>query len=156
MTLNPALRLEVLREPDPEEALRLLFSEETAAGPLDFTLFLEDAITAFEVEIEQSIVREMETVTLSLEHAELLWVALKTRKRPSGRPHLGRFQQATHAASLTLAERLAEQKRRQGIKPGKADEEAAQEASDIGGLYGATLSWTTIHRKMSPRKKVTG
>ncbi|WP_166037889.1 hypothetical protein [Sphingosinicella sp. YJ22] len=143
MSDKAPLRLAALHSNDADEASALL---QAASGPLPGPLpaLVEDAVLALQEEIEAAIIKGEPDISLSLEAAELLSIALKTRERPASRPLLTGAERANRYATVELAKALSRQYRAEGMRAGQADERAAKEAARVGGA----LAWTTIYDRM--------
>ena len=114
---------------------------------------LECSIEELERLVRDAICSGNSELSLPIEIAEAVAVALKSRKRPGGRPKLTRIEQMRNGAAVMTARMLKSEKVGRGMPPGQAEEEAAEEAASEAGKYGCTLSAPTIRRRMSESDK---
>lgn len=148
MTASPVLRLAAIQLQDSSKARRLL-TEAYGAEPPN----ISDSIDVFERRIERAICIGERKITLTIEVAELIAVALKDRRGSVGRARLTRAQRLRNSAAVSLARQLKQENLAKGMRAGEAAEVAAKEAAGLAGAYGCTLAWTTIMARMSKRDR---
>lgn len=157
MTLDVTHRLAALHSPDIKEAisLRLPKSEtETKTGD-DWVpeVIIENALARFLEDIEAALIIGNEELVLTLELAELIALALKTRKRPAHRPRHSRDQNARRAGLIAYALKLKAELRKSGVPAGEAELRAATIVAEVGGQHGDPASPSTIRKLMKHRGK---
>lgn len=153
MTLDPAARLAALHSSNISEAVALrLHCGETGEG-WNPELAIENAIEAFTEEVESALCRGQEELVLSVEVAELVALALKTRKKPSHRPRQSRDQRARRAGIIAHALQLKRELRKSGLRAGDAEWRAATIAAAAGGAHGDFVSPETVRKLMKHRGK---
>ncbi|MXP14022.1 hypothetical protein GRI44_04575 [Altererythrobacter confluentis] len=160
MSVDPVVRLAALQIDDPEEALNVRFPaeerlalEEIGLGSDPWRL-VEEAASGFSEQVEEAVLLEKGEVILSVEVAELIAIALKTRKRPANRPKLSKDQQVRRNALAALGRQLKSQHMKMGMKAGVAEVQAAKAVAEIGRDFGEKVSWQTFRKwiKLRPKK----
>jgi hypothetical protein len=153
VTLDPATRLAALHSLDFNEAIAIRLPE-TETGPgWDPHVIVENAIEAFLDDIEAVLCNGEEQITLDVERAELIAIALITRKRAARSPRQTSDQRARRAGLIALGLRLKESLRRSGVPAGEAEIQAATMVAEIGGKYGDVASPSTFRKLMKSRGK---
>lgn len=159
MSVDPAARLAALNEPDYDEAIQLRFPPEEcerlrALGlPGEAKKLIDQVSGDFVEQVEEAIVQSKNDISLSLEFAELLAFALKTRKRPSNRPKMSRDQQLRRDTLVAMGRRLKSDFRDEGLKAGAAKELAAKTIAQMGRQIGDPVSWQTFLKLIRSRPK---
>lgn len=153
---DPTLRLAALLKKDVAMARELL-AEAVRPHCLDVEAALDtdEAIEEFQNLVERAITFGSVDVTLSVEIAELVALALKSRVRVGrrGRPPLSRSARLRNEVAITTAKAVKARKKDAGIRGGLAEEEAATELANAGGSRGYRLSPNTIARRLRNGKK---
>jgi len=160
MSIDPAARLAALHIDNVDEALNVRFPPEerrnleTIGLGNDPWRLVEDASTGFSQQVDEAIRLDLGEITLSVEVAELIALALKTRKRPANRPKLSQDQQRRRAALAALGRQLKSQHMKTGMKAGVAEVQAAKAVAEIGRDLGERVSWQTFRKwiKLRPKK----
>ena len=156
MTLDPVVRLAALHLPDAKQAKELLLDgcSETGALPAEITVDpIEDASERLVELVEVAICDGSEELTMPVTMAELVVVALKSRKRQNGRPSLTPAERIRRNAVISIARARAKQLRAEDMSASEASEMAAVEAARFLGERGDNLAWTTIAQKLKRRGK---
>lgn len=160
MSVDPVVRLAALHIDDPEEALNVRFPpeerlelEKIGLGSDPWRL-VEEAASGFSEQVEEAVLLEQGEVILNVEVAELIAVALKTRKRPANRPKLSQDQQRRRTTLAALGRQLKFQHMKMGMRAGVAEVEAAKAVAEIGRELGDKVSWQTFRKwiKLRPKK----
>lgn len=159
MSVDPAARLAALHVEDPNEALDLRFPpdeqrvwRELGMGS-DLWNMVEDVGFDFIEHVDEAIRFNQSEVTITVEVAELIVFALKTRKRASNRPKHTRDQQLRRNALAALGRQLKATYRKSGISAGLAEEKAAKAVAEIGLKLGDRVSWQTFQKAIRSRPK---
>lgn len=156
MTLDPAIRLAALHSASLNEALSLRLPAVEIGEREDPHAIIENAIDALIEQIDAALCNGQEEVLLSLDVAEFIAIALKSRKRPAGRPPLSRHEKALRAAVISHGLKVKAALIRGGLSRGEAELQAASEAAAFGGEHGDPASPSTILKLMKNRgKKLT-
>lgn len=125
MTLDPVVRLAALHSLNVDEAISLRLPGGEVGPSRKPRAVIEAVVDGFFMEIEAALCAGQEELSLSTEVAELLAIALKTRKKASSRPRLAPDQRARRAGLIAYARQLAKSFRKNGMRPGAAQLRAA-------------------------------
>ncbi|GAA4010041.1 hypothetical protein [Sphingomonas humi] len=156
MSLGPATRLAALHSESAKDAISLRLPPAEIGEREHPQAIIENAIDALIEQIEAALSSGQEEVLLSLDVAEFIAIALKSRIRPAGRPRLSRHQKALRAAAISYARKVKAYLVKTGVAPGEAELEAASAAAGFGGEHGDPASASTILKLMKNRgKKLT-
>jgi hypothetical protein len=153
MNLDPVTRLAALHSPTADVAILLRLPIAEIGECEDPQTVIENALDAFVERIEAALCDGHEEVVLSLQVAELVAIALKSRKKPGGRPRLSRDQKARRAAVISYGQKMKAALMQAGLPPGKAELHAASAAAGFGAAHGDRASAATILKLMKNRGK---
>lgn len=162
MSVDPAARLSALSIDDAEEAISVRFPPEERTRLKGLGLsdnpwkLIEDAVSDFAEHVDEAIRFEQSEISLSVEIAELIAIALKTRKRPASRPKHTKDQQRRRNALAALGRQLKAEYRKTGMTACVAEEEAAKSVAEIGRRSGDIASWQTMQKLIRSRPKKPG
>lgn len=153
MSIDPVARLVALHSDSQNEAIDLLSQAETVSKA-KFVSMIEDAIGGFIEEIEHAICTNRSEVNLSVQAAELIAVALKTRRRMSGRPPLSKNERFRRNTLIDYARKRKAGLEATGMTAGEAAEQAASEVAEIGKRAGdkASVEFILDQMKRSVKK----
>jgi hypothetical protein len=126
------------------------------AKPHDLFGPVEDAVEMLHGMVEAAIVDGSEELSIDTALGELICIALKERKLPPFRPRMTPHQRAVRGAIISIARAKSRHLRKEGMRAGKANELAAQEAAEIGRRHGDVANWTTIQNAMKQKRKRKG
>jgi hypothetical protein len=156
VSLDPVIRLAALHSKSADEAISLRLPIAEIGDRADPQAIIENALDALVERIEDALCNGEEELLLSLDVAEFIAIALKSRKRPSGRPSLSRDERARRAGIISYGRKVKADLLRAGVPPGEAELRAASEAAALGGQHGDPASPSTILKLMKNRgKKIT-
>lgn len=157
MSTDPVWRLIALHSADLKDAEDLLFPDgmPVTGGDLDP---IEDAVNSFVSLVDEGICLGREEIQLDLQTAERVAFALKQRKKAHRRPMLTQRQRQLRKATVSFAERRADELQREGLKIGAARRQAAEEVSARAHKSGDHIAASTLEKLMkqnAARKKGT-
>jgi hypothetical protein len=156
VSLDPAIRLAALHSASADDAISLRLPTVEIGEREDPKAIVENALDAFIEQIEAALCSGQEELLVSLDVAEFISIALKSRKRPAGRPPLSRHEKALRAAVISYGRKVKTDLVKAGVAPGEAELQAASAAAAFGGQHGDPGSPSTILKLMKNRgKKLT-
>ena len=153
MTVDRAIRLAALHSSDMEEAISLRLPRTETGERWDPQMIIENALEAFIEDIEVALCSGNEELVLSVESAELIAIALKTRKKAAHRPRHSRDQRARRAGIIAYALQLKKKLLKSGVPAGEAELRAATFVAEVGGQHGDVASPATIRKLMKHKGK---
>lgn len=156
MTLDPVFRLAALHTESAKDATSLRLPPLEIGKRANPQSIIENAVDAFVEQIDAALCSGQDEIVLSLDVAEFIALALKSRSRSTGRPRLTRHEKALRAAVIFYGRKLKAELIEAGVAAGEAELRAASAAAEYGGGHGDVASAPTILKLMKKRgKKVT-
>jgi hypothetical protein len=153
VSLDTVTRLAALHSASADEAILLRLAIAEIGAREDPQVVIENALDAFAESIEAALCDGREELVLSLQVAELVAIALKSRKKPGGRPRQSRDQKARRAAVIFYGRKMKAVLLEAGLAPGEAELRAASAAAAFGAAHGDYASPATILKLMKNRGK---
>tara|TARA_R100001244_G_scaffold20643_12_gene21831 strand:+ start:38506 stop:38979 length:474 start_codon:yes stop_codon:yes gene_type:complete len=153
VSVDAVARLAAIHTDDVEEAIAMRLPREEIGADGDAFKLIEDAILGLIEQIEEAIYFDLKEVTFSVETAEMIAIALKTRKRQRGKPRETKDEWARRTAIIGFARRRKLMLKEAGMPARQAAEKAALEAEELAISLGYKLSSETILDRMKRRDK---
>ena len=122
MSVDPVARLEAIYSDDIDQAIAIRFPKEEIDVGVDVVKLLEGAVSGLVEQVEEAISLGRQDLTLDVETAEMLIIALKARPR--------------REAIVRHARTLKKKYIKAGMSAGEAAEKAALEAESIANKLG--------------------
>lgn len=136
MSVDPVARLEAIYSDDIDQAIAIRFPKEEIDVGVDVVKLLEGAVSGLVEQVEEAISLGRQDLTLDVETAEMLIIALKARPKKQGRQNLTKSQRLRREAIVRHARTLKKKYIKAGMSAGEAAEKAALEAESIANKLG--------------------
>ena len=136
MSVDPVARLEAIYSDDIDQEIAIRFPKEEIDVGVDVVKLLEGAVSGLVEQVEEAISLGRQDLTLDVETAEMLIIALKARPKKQGRQNLTKSQRLRREAIVRHARTLKKKYIKAGMSAGEAAEKAALEAESIANKLG--------------------
>ena len=136
MSIDPVSRLEAIYTDDIDEAIAIRLPKEEIGLGVSVLKLLEGAVLDLVEQVEEAICFDRQDLTLDVETAELLIIALKARPKARGGQKKTKSERLRRAAIVQYGRALKKKNEKAGMPAGKAAEEAALEAEKIAEKLG--------------------